>query len=162
MFRVNNKNTRTTPLASFWYLYCSLWTYFTVCSSVSIADFEQVNAGWATIKNTRKLWPRLEQNAKKKSWSLALFFQGFTKSVNLSVNWLDLRKSHHFRCLMGFTIRLWRFVGNHKIKPVKEFAVQMKLCYLATNWSTFGHCRGGSLVHPMLITVFHYDGNLGI
>ena len=32
--------------ASFWYLYCYLWTYFTPCSSVSIVNFEQVIAGW--------------------------------------------------------------------------------------------------------------------
>ena len=31
MFKVNNKDTRT---------------YFTPCSSVSIVNFEQVNAGW--------------------------------------------------------------------------------------------------------------------
>ena len=42
MFKVNNKDTRTTPMASFWYLYCELGTYFTPCSSVSIVNFEQV------------------------------------------------------------------------------------------------------------------------
>ena len=26
--------------------YCKLWTYFTPCSSVSIVNFEQVNASW--------------------------------------------------------------------------------------------------------------------
>ena len=46
MFRVNNKDTRTTSLASFWCLCCLLWTYFTPCSSVSIVNFEQVNADW--------------------------------------------------------------------------------------------------------------------
>ena len=34
MFKVNNKDTRMTPLASFWCHYCKLWTYFTPCSSV--------------------------------------------------------------------------------------------------------------------------------
>ena len=37
MFKVNNKDTRTTP-------------YFTPCSSVSIVNFEQVDAGWNTTK----------------------------------------------------------------------------------------------------------------
>ena len=46
MFKVNNKDTRTTSSTSFWCLYCYLWTYFTTCSSVSIVNFEQVNAGW--------------------------------------------------------------------------------------------------------------------
>ena len=47
MFKVNKKDTRTKRLqALFWCLYCLLWTYFTPCSSVSIVNFEQVNAGW--------------------------------------------------------------------------------------------------------------------
>ena len=41
MFKVNNKDTRTT-------------TYFTSCSSVSIDNFAQVNAGWVTILETQK------------------------------------------------------------------------------------------------------------
>ena len=36
MFKVNNKDTRTTDAI----------TYFTPCSSVSIVNFEQVNSGW--------------------------------------------------------------------------------------------------------------------
>ena len=35
MFKVNNKETRTTSLT---------WTYFAPCSSVSIVNFAQVNA----------------------------------------------------------------------------------------------------------------------
>ena len=35
MFKVNNKDNRTTPL-----------TYFTACSSVSIVNLEHVIAGW--------------------------------------------------------------------------------------------------------------------
>ena len=46
MFKVCNKDTWTTPMASFWCLYCSLWTYFALCSSVFIVNFEEVNAGW--------------------------------------------------------------------------------------------------------------------
>ena len=42
MLKVNNKDTGTTP---FGYLHCSLWTYFTPCSSVSIVNIEHVNAG---------------------------------------------------------------------------------------------------------------------
>ena len=37
MFKVNNKDTRTTP-------------YFTPCFSVSIVNFEQVDAGWNTTR----------------------------------------------------------------------------------------------------------------
>ena len=46
MFKVNNKDTRTTPLTPFWCLYCQFWTYFTPCSCVSLVNFEQVNAKW--------------------------------------------------------------------------------------------------------------------
>ena len=46
MFKVNNKDTRTTPMAFFWCLYCQFWTYFTPCSSASIVNFEQENAGF--------------------------------------------------------------------------------------------------------------------
>ena len=49
MFKVNNKDTKTTPMASFWCLYRLLWTYFTSYSSVSIVNFEQVNAGWGVF-----------------------------------------------------------------------------------------------------------------
>ena len=46
MFNVNNKDTRTTPVASFWSFYCKLWTYFTPCCNVSAFNFEHVIAGW--------------------------------------------------------------------------------------------------------------------
>ena len=56
MFKVNNKDTRTTPLTSFWCLYCQFWTYFTPCSCVSIVNFEQVNAKWGdTYYATKKV-----------------------------------------------------------------------------------------------------------
>ena len=48
MFKVNNKDTRAMPLTSFLCLYCKLWTYFTLCSSVSIASFEHLITGWVT------------------------------------------------------------------------------------------------------------------
>ena len=45
MFKVNNKDTRAT-----------LWIYFTPCSSVTIANFEHVIAGWVSdlIKSFRR------------------------------------------------------------------------------------------------------------
>ena len=39
MYKVNNKERRQ------WRLYCYFCTYFTPCSSVSIVNFEQANAG---------------------------------------------------------------------------------------------------------------------
>ena len=49
MFKINNKNTRTTSLRLFWCFYCKLKTHFTPFSSVFIVDFEQVNVNWDAI-----------------------------------------------------------------------------------------------------------------
>ena len=50
MLEVNNKDTRTTPLESFWCPYCLLSTCFTPCSVVSVITFEHVIAGWVILK----------------------------------------------------------------------------------------------------------------
>ena len=47
MFKVNNKNTKTTLLTSFWCFCCYLWTHFMF--NVSIVDFEQVNVSWVIV-----------------------------------------------------------------------------------------------------------------
>ena len=46
MFKVNNKNARTMPLAvnDASVFIVNFWKYFTPCSSISIVNFEQVNA----------------------------------------------------------------------------------------------------------------------
>ena len=46
LFKVKNKDTRTTSLMSFRRLYYKLWTDYTHRFSVLIIDFEQVNAYW--------------------------------------------------------------------------------------------------------------------
>ena len=51
MSKINNKNTGTTSLTSFWYFYCFIF------SSVSIVDFKQVNVSldeWDTMSNLKK------------------------------------------------------------------------------------------------------------
>ena len=45
MFKVNNKNTRTTSLTSFWCFHLKLWIYFTPFN-ISIVNSEQVNISW--------------------------------------------------------------------------------------------------------------------
>ena len=47
MFKVNNKDTRTTPVASFWCFIVNFGHISHPSSSVSIVNFKQVNAGWA-------------------------------------------------------------------------------------------------------------------
>ena len=48
----NNNEDRVTSLTPFWCLYYYFETYFANCSSVSIAEFEQVNAGWVISFHT--------------------------------------------------------------------------------------------------------------
>ena len=59
MSKDNNKETRTTPVASFWCLYCYLWTYSTSCSSVSIVNFENVIASWEKRAISQADWKSL-------------------------------------------------------------------------------------------------------
>ena len=76
MFKEKNKDTRMTPLASFLFLYSSLWW----CrSGVFIVNFEQVNAGWGYF------------------WSLRLAFRQFLPLFlrNSSHNFFK-NSSHHF------------------------------------------------------------------
>ena len=49
VFKVNNKNPRTSSLPLFLCFCCELWTYFTPFSSASIVDFQQVNISWYSI-----------------------------------------------------------------------------------------------------------------
>ena len=50
MFKVKNKDTRTTPQENTFARVSFLTFFFTPCSSVSIANFKQVNAGWDSEK----------------------------------------------------------------------------------------------------------------
>ena len=43
MFKVNNKDNRTTKLALSWGLNCELWIDLTSCASGFYFDFEHVN-----------------------------------------------------------------------------------------------------------------------
>ena len=44
--KVNNKDNRTTSMASFWWLYCQLWTYLTYRSGYSILNTEKMLVGY--------------------------------------------------------------------------------------------------------------------
>ena len=54
------------PTASFWGLYCQPWTYFKPCSSIPIANFEQVNAGWNDLVTNGLVHFMLDKFAKQK------------------------------------------------------------------------------------------------
>ena len=63
-FKVNNGNTSAMleicsestikTLINTWCLYCSLWSYFTYCCGVSIADLEQVSTSWGGFSNLNR------------------------------------------------------------------------------------------------------------
>ena len=57
MFKVNNKDTRTTPLLTL--------NIFTPCSSVSIVNFEQVNTAWVVAA---KAFTVTKNSNKKTMW----------------------------------------------------------------------------------------------
>ena len=53
MFKVNNKDTKTTPMASFWCLIVNFEHISHLCSSVSIVNFEQINVCWEWMRKIR-------------------------------------------------------------------------------------------------------------
>ena len=64
MSKVSNKDTRTSPMASFWCLYCKLSTYFTPFFSVSMVNFEHVIAGW--VVNVLNVYSKCNLSLLKK------------------------------------------------------------------------------------------------
>ena len=44
-----SKDTRTTQLASCWWLYCRLWGQLAPCPGFSLVDFGKVNAVWVLV-----------------------------------------------------------------------------------------------------------------
>ena len=52
MFKVNNKDTKMTPWRRFGVFVVNFEHISHLCSSVSIVNFEQVNAGWERCKIT--------------------------------------------------------------------------------------------------------------
>ena len=68
MYKVNYKDTRTTPLLLF-HVFCS--TYFTPSSNVSIANFEHVIAGW--VLSTDHKYAALINHEKKLCCAMILY-----------------------------------------------------------------------------------------
>ena len=87
MFKVDNKNTRTTSLMLFCCFYCLLWTYFTPFFSVFIVDFEQVNVTWEGIHLFKVRWnDHLESyTAQKMKVSMKNFFSKLFFSCKISI-----------------------------------------------------------------------------
>ena len=91
MLKVNNKDARRTPMASFSCLYCWLSKNFTPCSNVSIVNFDHVIASWGNcpqiyaigsfpqtlsmkkkVENTSSFWFRIEEVMETKCYDSTL------------------------------------------------------------------------------------------
>ena len=70
---VNNKDTKATSVMSFWFLYCYRWTDFKHCCSVSIFDFEQINASWEIVSFKLRTYVLLY----KLNFNNAIMHEGF-------------------------------------------------------------------------------------
>ena len=71
LLNVSNRDTRTTSLTLFLYLYFQLWTDFTHWSGVCFVDFEQANA--KKLKRTNNYYGKANLARKVKRSYIRLF-----------------------------------------------------------------------------------------
>ena len=119
MFKINTKDTRTTPMASFWCLYCWLWTYFTPCSRVSIPNFAHVTAGWETFFYHRKLLP------SEGVWSRKKLFIGVSQYRHFGCRYIFIC---HYKTLPYILQRVW--FTKKLIKRYSQMRWNFVLCTL--------------------------------
>ena len=131
MFKVNNRNTTTG------FEICSFGTYFTSCYSVSIVNFEQVNAGWV---NTFRLL---------KKCLIYIQFTPIYSKCSISITTENIQKFSVFR---GYLIASGGIIGEGisrtKTKGSKESSrdgkypkhitmVYKNKCYILNNFKRF-------------------------
>ena len=96
MFKVNNR-TGWVICTKIWCLYCQLGTYFTLCSTVSVANLKQVNGDWEDAEMVpSKILPKCCSDSGA--------YQNPAKQLRWSFCHLCLKL--HLRCLTGFWICL--------------------------------------------------------
>ena len=78
LFYVNNKDTRTTLVTSFWSLYCLLWSYFTSFSSASIVEF----VCWE--KGKKYCWFQISDDFSKPKFVM-VFLKSHYRSVYIKI-----------------------------------------------------------------------------
>ena len=83
--------TRSEIMASFWCLYCWLWTYFTPRSSIYIGNFDQVNASREKISQMT-----IGQDYK---------FLGYFKGMSVSRYCGLIKKAEHMQILIDIKNR---------------------------------------------------------
>ena len=99
MFKVNNKNNRTTSLTLLWCFYCQLWSYFTPFSSVSIADFEQVNVSWEWVDGKKYHQIQKFNDLVRSIFRILTYFSVVLKLQKDSLQLLKLSTSSRFNLL---------------------------------------------------------------
>ena len=114
MFKVYNRSSRTrceicsklTIKIPEWYF----WTYFTPCSSVSIVNFEQVNAlclHWWYSPKGHSFRSFLK---KTNFWAIVGTFYNLTSSWNIQGTWPMLScKGHEAIMSVTQSFQLWQF-----------------------------------------------------
>ena len=91
------------PIASFWCLYCWLWTYFTPWSSVSIVNFQLVNARSVIAFSLHKKW----------SFCLRIYF------VNIIIGYQITFTKEVFKGKLCF-LQCWLLTMNYVLKLVRN------------------------------------------
>ena len=110
MFKVNNKDTRMTPMVSFWCSYCYLWTYLTPSSSVSFVNFEQVNADWENTHHNvfRQCYHRNDQSHR----TVILFSSKLCCRIGIGLLHMEVRSRFGLmRHYSQHTYRTWNVMG---------------------------------------------------
>ena len=132
MFKVNNKDTRTTLVTSCCCLYYWLWTFFTP-SSVSIVNFEQENAIWegsgsSTLNrhDEYKHHPKLVLKKFSLSNKIALIkisiVYNDSKLLHLSSETLGLKATLVLQLLAMFHVKSFL---SHSIHPVGIYLLKV-------------------------------------
>ena len=110
MFKVKNKDN-----SSSWYLYSQLWTYFTPFSSVSVVNFEQVNAGWVY--------------SFFDDWYSFLYFQDFSIPTFFQIKLLVY---NHSKNILRFSYILAYFLFNKSHSSSTQ--VEQNLVIINKSW----------------------------
>ena len=94
--KVNDKDTRTTSLASFRCRYCELWTYLTPYSNFSVVNFEQVNGSWTVVWVKHGLQKYLEKVINLQSFKLYIDDTTTIANKKIWFNFFFPKKSSNF------------------------------------------------------------------
>ena len=113
IFKVNNKDTRTTPLALLWCLYCLLWTYFSLYSCVFMVIFERVIAGWDNCAMFHHFRISVTDFRKWGFFCTSHPWAALKKPILNRVNWLPVLFSSVIRFCLILNPHFMQLVNNY-------------------------------------------------